>query len=78
MSQYKKRRRMFPFTPHTTLRPDYCSGGSFCASFCAVGAPHYLLGTGLRLFAPEGRSALPCSFFLLPSCFDAVVLALTC
>ena len=19
---------MFPFTPHTTLRPDYCSGGS--------------------------------------------------
>jgi len=21
---------MFPFTPHTTLRPNYCSGGSLC------------------------------------------------
>jgi hypothetical protein len=21
---------MFPFTPHTTLRPDKCSGGSLC------------------------------------------------
>jgi hypothetical protein len=49
MSQYKKRRRRFPFTPHTTLRPDYCSGGSFFAG--DLGS--CLLGTGLRLLAPE-------------------------
>ncbi len=49
MSQYKKRRRRFPFTPHTTLRPDYCSGGSFFAG--DLGS--CLLGTGLRLKAPE-------------------------
>ena len=49
MSQYKKRRRRFPFTPHTTLRPDYCSGGSFFAAHLRS----CLLGTGLRLLAPE-------------------------
>ncbi len=49
MSQYKKRRRRFPFTPHTTLRPDYCSGGSFFAG--DLGS--CLLRTGLRLLAPE-------------------------
>ena len=40
---------MFPFTPHTTLRPDYCSGGSFFAE----NLRSCLLGTGLRLLAPE-------------------------
>ncbi len=49
MSQYKKRRRRFPFTPHTTLRPDYCSGGSFFGGHLGS----CLLGTGPRLKAPE-------------------------
>lgn len=40
---------MFPFTPHTTLRPDYCSGGSFFAG--NLGS--CLLDTELRLVAPE-------------------------
>jgi hypothetical protein len=54
MSQYKKRRRRFPFTPHTTLRPDYCSGGSFFGGHLGS----CLLGTGLRLLVPEsGRVA---------------------
>jgi len=49
VSQYKKRRRRFPFTPHTTLRPDYCSGGSFFAGHLGS----CLLGTGLRFLVPE-------------------------
>ncbi len=43
---------MFPFTPHTTLRPDYCSGGSFLTA----GASVYSLGTGLRVFAPDSQA----------------------
>jgi hypothetical protein len=45
---------MFPFTPHTTLRPDYCSGGSFFTAVTA-GARFYLLGRGLGVLAPDCR-----------------------
>ncbi|NJK76927.1 MAG: hypothetical protein HC849_27180 [Oscillatoriales cyanobacterium RU_3_3] len=49
---------MFPFTPHTTLRPDYCSGGSFFGA----GAPLCLQDTELRPIAPDCRSILPPCF----------------
>jgi hypothetical protein len=29
---------MFPFTPHTTLRLDYCSGGSCFLGSCFLGS----------------------------------------